>query len=75
MLGVCSEYAEDMHAECEGSTDSAAAAGLAQLQVHGISLLQLDSYVALPPLVFSPSGLLAIQHYVGPEPIHGNGGL
>ena len=41
-------------------TDSAAATGLAKLQVHSIALLQLDSYVMLAPFIFCPRGLLPI---------------
>ena len=56
-------------------TDSAAAAGLAKLQVHSTALLQLDTNIALPPFIFCPWGLLTIQHYVGAEPIHRDGSV
>lgn len=56
----------------EVDTDSAAAAGFAKLQVHCIPLAQLNSYGAHAPFIFSPGRLLAIQHYIGPEPVHGD---
>lgn len=68
---TCMQYCH----HCEADTDSAAAAGFAKLQVHCIPLAQLNSYVAHAPLIFSPGCLLAIQHYVGPEPVHGDRGL
>lgn len=64
-----------MHRPCEGRTDSAAAAGLAKLQIHSIALLYLDSNIALAPFVLCPRPLLTVQHYVGTEPIHQNGGI
>jgi len=50
---------------------SAAAAWLAHLKVYSFAILKVNVNVVVPPLVFCPSRLLSIQHYVGSEPVHG----
>ena len=77
MGAKCNEQAcmHRCHMDVGEGSYSAAAAGLAQLQVHSIAPLQLDPNIAFAPVIFCPRGLLTVQHYVGAESIHGDGSV
>ena len=56
----------------DGVAHSAAAAGLAELQIQCTIILCLELDVAATPLIFSPRSLLPVQHNVWTKSVHQN---